>query len=215
MMPAAAMIKRPAMALLAACCVVAVQAIAREARAEDAPSRFGLVLSTGGGVAGVAHTGPLPGAIGFTDLGVEVFGELRPWGLFLRADFLSSGDDGRWTTYGLTLGTQYRLFGSVHRTALFLRGGLVFEHMLGNDAGCPVAFFVPSSCNLLGATDVSTFSTHGEMLGLLGGVRVELPTPVFFVAFGASLVPTVDVAGQPGVVRVISTTMVPSSSRTS
>jgi hypothetical protein len=157
----------------------------------DKPYRYGLLISSGGGVAGVAHPGPLPSAIGFTDLGAEIFGEIRPWGLFFRADFLSSGDAGRWTTYSFALGPQYRLFGTVHSTALFLRAGVVYEHMLGNDIGCPVPFFFPSSCNLLGAPQAS-FSTTGDLLGVLAGVRVELPVPIFYLALGASFVPAGD-----------------------
>jgi hypothetical protein len=148
-------------------------------------------------VAGVAHSGPLAGAIGFTDLGVEIFGELRPWGFFLRADFLSSGNTGRWTTYSFAPGTQYRLFGTVHSTALFLRGGLVYEHMLGNEGGCPVPFVYPSSCNLTGVTPSTPIT--GNLLGVLAGVRLELPVPVVYLALGASFVPAADLsASTPG-----------------
>jgi hypothetical protein len=171
----------------------------KTARADDDGHRFGLVAGLGGGFAGVVHSGPLPGVIGFTDLGVEFLGEIRPWGGFLRADFLSSGNDGRWTAYAFGLGTQYRLFGTTAKTALFLRGGLTYERWLGNNQGCPVTFVVPNSCNLLGVTapiDSTTpppapFSTTADMLGLTGGIRLEVPISAFYLAVGATFVPTV------------------------
>jgi hypothetical protein len=181
------MSKRTVWAGLGASFAICFVAAAARADDGDRPSRFGLLLSSGGGVAGVVHPGPLAGAIGFTDIGVELFGELRPWGLFLRGDFLSSGDAGRWTTYSFAAGTQYRLFGTVHTTALFLRGALVYEHMLGNNVGCPIPFFIPNSCNLLGAPPAS-FSTTGNLLGALAGVRLELPVPVIYLGLGASVV---------------------------
>jgi hypothetical protein len=174
--------------------LLAPSSASADADDEERASRFGLVASVGGGVAGVLHPGPLTGSMGFTDIGAEIFGEVRPWGGFVRADFLSSGDSARWTSYSFAAGTQYRLFGTVHSTALFLRGGLVYERMLGNNAGCPIIFFFPSSCNLLNSgTAAPTFSATGDMLGLLLGARVELPVPVLYVAVGASFVPTVDV----------------------
>jgi hypothetical protein len=176
---------------IGALCLAGLAPGAARADDGDRPYRVGLLMTGGGGVAGVLHPGPLNGAIGFTDIGGEIFGELRPWGGFLRADFLSSGDSGRWTSYAFAAGTQYRLFGTVHTTALFLRGGLVYERMLGNNGACPTPFFIPSSCNLLGV-DAPKFSTSGDMLGVLAGVRVELPVPVFYVGLGASFVPTVD-----------------------
>ena len=164
------------------------------ARADEDPPghRFGLVVALGGGVAGVVHPGPLPSAIGFTDLGVEILGEIRPWGGFLRIDYLSSGDDGRWTAFDFSAGTEYRLFGNVHRTALFLRGGLSYERWTGNNAGCPIDIVVPDSCNLLGE-QAPSFSVTTDMIGVVGGVRLELPLRSFYLAFAANLVPTVAV----------------------
>jgi hypothetical protein len=174
---------------------------AKTARADDDGHRFGLVAALGGGFAGVVHPGPLPGVIGFTDLGVEILGEIRPWGGFLRVDFLSSGNDGRWTAYAFGAGTQYRLFGTTEKTALFLRGGITFERWLGNNQGCPITFVVPNSCNLLGVTapivgttpPPAPFSTTADMLGLTGGVRLEVPLSAFYLAFGATFVPTVSI----------------------
>lgn len=159
---------------------------------DDVGHRYGLVVGLGGGVAGVARPGPLPGFIGFSDLGAELKGEVRPWGGFLRVDFLSSGSDGRWTDWAFSTGVEYRLFGNTHRTAMFLRGGVDYERWLGNNntAGCPVNLVVPTSCNLLGAP-AATFSTTTDMLGLVGGARLELPIAPVYVAIGASLVPTV------------------------
>ena len=110
---------------------------------DDSAHRFGMVGLIGGGIAGVPHPGPLAGFIGFTDLGVELLGEVRPWGGFLRAEYLSSGDAGRWTAFAFSGGVEYRLFGNTHRTALFLRGGVAYERWMGNTAGCPIDLFVP------------------------------------------------------------------------
>lgn len=163
-------------------------------------SRFGLLAALGGGMAGVVSPGSLPGFIGFTDLGVELMGEVRPWGGYLRADFLSSGNQGRWTAYAIGAGTQYRLFGNTHRTALFLRGGLTYERWLGDNNGCAVTLVVPNSCNLNSITPPvggppppPPFSATADMLGLSGGVRLELPISSFYLAVGATFVPTVSV----------------------
>jgi hypothetical protein len=172
---------------------------AKLARADDDDNghRFGLVPSFGGGIAGVVHPGPLPGFVGFTDLGAELLGEVRPWGGFLRADFLSSGNDGRWTAWSFGAGTQYRLFGTTERTALFLRGGLVYERWLGNNQGCPIPFVAPSSCNLLGTNTGNPempapppFSATANMVGVTLGARVEVPISAAYLAFGATFVPT-------------------------
>jgi hypothetical protein len=159
---------------------------------DDASRRFGLTGALGAGVADVFHPGPLPGVVGFSDLGVQIMGEIRPWGGFVRGDFLSSGDDGRWTAYSVTAGAEYRLFGDLHHTALFLRGGLAYERWIGNTTGCPIDIFVPSSCNLTGHM-APAFSTSTDMLGVVAGVRVELPIPVIYLAFGLNFLPTVGI----------------------
>jgi len=162
--------------------------------ADDEGRRFGLVATVGGGVAGVLHTGPLPGAVGYTTLGVEALAEVRPWGGFLRLDYLSSGSSGRWTALALGAGVDRRLFGDLNHTALFLRGGLAYERWSGNAAGCPVDFFVPVSCNLEGA-GTSPFNVTADMVGFIGGARLELPTPSFYLALAANVVPTVGLDG--------------------
>jgi hypothetical protein len=184
---------------LAAGIGAAAALVASPARADDDGHRFGLVAALGGGLAGVVHPGALPGFVGFTDLGVEIMGEIRPWGLFLRGDFLSSGNDGRWTAYAVGAGTQYRLFGNTHKLALFLRGGLTYERWIGNNQGCPVTFVIPNSCvDEIAPTDPNMpstppFSTTADMLGLLAGVRLEFPISFLYLAVGATFVPTVSV----------------------
>jgi hypothetical protein len=168
---------------------------ASAARADDQTAhRFGLVLGTGGGVAGLTASGPLPGLIAFTDLAAELKLEFRPWGGFLRADYLSSGNGARWHGWSFSTGAEYRLFGSVRKTALFLRGGVTYQRWMGDDTSCAVDVFVPNSCNLEGAPAPS-FSMTADMVGLVGGVRVELPIKVLYLAFGANLVPVVAVDG--------------------
>ncbi len=159
---------------------------------EPVPYRFGLVGVIGGGMAGVVHPGPLPGFIGFTDLGAEILGERRPWGGFLRVDFLSSGDSGRWTSFAFGAGTEYRLGVDVGRGALFLRGGLSYERWTGRSGGCPINFLVPSSCNNLNLA-ASTYDVTTDTVGLLGGVRYEVPLSAFYLALSASFAPAVAV----------------------
>jgi hypothetical protein len=163
----------------------------RVARADDDGHRFGLVGLAGGGVAGLVHPGALSGAVAFTDLGVEILGEVRPWGGFLRTEFLSSGNGTRWTAFTFSGGAEYRLFGDVSHTALFLRGGLAYERWLGNNAGCPIDLFVPDSCNLIGATTTSTFNVSTDMLGVIAGARVEAPISSAYLAASGNFVPVV------------------------
>jgi hypothetical protein len=162
------------------------------ARADDDGHRFGLVGLIGGGIAGVAHPGPLSSFIGFTDLGVEILGEVRPWGGFLRGEYLSSGDTGRWTAFSFSGGVEYRLFGDARHTALFLRGGLAYERWSGTSGGCPVDFLVPDSCNLLNAQG-ATFQVSTDMLGVIAGARLEAPISPLFLAVSGNVVPAIAV----------------------
>jgi hypothetical protein len=169
---------------------LAIAAISGAARADDDGHRFGLVGLIGGGVGGVVHPGPLAGPIAFSDLGVEILGEVRPWGGFVRAEYLSSGDSARWTVFAFSGGAEYRLFGDAHRTALFLRGGLAYERWNGNSAGCPIDLFVPNSCNLIG-TMASSFDVSTDMLGVIAGARVEAPLGPVYGALSGNFVPVV------------------------
>jgi hypothetical protein len=163
--------------------------VAPRAAADDDGHRLGVAMILGGGGGAVLHPGPLAGPVAFTDFGAEVLGEIRPWGGFARVDYLSTGGDARWTSWAFSGGTEYRLFGTTRRTALFLRGGLTFELLTGNTAGCPVIVFVPSSCNLIGATP-PTFDVTADMLGVIAGARVEVPLTFMYLAFSANFVPT-------------------------
>jgi len=182
--------RRSSLAVVSALALGIASSSPHVARADDDGHRFGLVGLIGGGVAGVLHPGPLTGAIGFTDLGVEILGEVRPWGGFLRAEYLSSGDGGRWTAFGFSGGAEYRLFGDVRHTAVFLRGGLAYERWMGNDAGCPIDLLVPNSCNLIGVT-TSSFQVQTDMLGVIAGARVEAPISSVYVAASGNFVPVV------------------------
>jgi hypothetical protein len=177
-----------------ACAAAATLALATStARADEQTGyRFGLVGSIGGGLALVGHPGPLSGFVGMSELGFELIGEKRPWGGFLGGDYLSSGDDGRWNAFGIRTGVDYRVFGTSHSTALFLRGGLTYQRWLATSSGCPVDIFVPNSCNLEGAMPPS-FQATTDMLGLVGGVRVEMPLRPVYIAFSGKLVPTVSI----------------------
>lgn len=164
---------------------------ARDGWAEPPDSRLGLVPVVGGGVAGLTAAQPLPGFIGYTTLGGELFGQLRRWGLFVRFEFLSSGSDGRWTAYSGDAGASYRLFGDSGTPSLFARAGLVYEQWTGQAVGgCSITLFVPNSCVTLGHANTSI---AGDVLGVTAGVRLELPLRSFYVAVGAAFVPGVTV----------------------
>jgi hypothetical protein len=194
--------RTPPRLILSALALAGALAWAREGRAEPPDSRFGLVPVVGGGIAGLTAAGSLPGFIGYTSLGAEVFGQLRTWGLFLRFDFLSSGNVeaqkfgdtvySGWNAYSFDAGVSYRLFGDSHKIALFARGALTFEHWVGQNKGaCSVLPFVPDGCDSPGE---SYSGFEGEAIGVNAGARLEIPLDRFYVAFGASFVPLVTVS---------------------
>jgi hypothetical protein len=171
--------------------------------AEPPDSRFGLLPVVGVGMAGLTAPSPLPGFIGYSTLGAELFGQLRTWGLFLRFDFLSSGsvertsgttpknDSSGWNAYSFEAGASYRLFGDSHTVSLFARAGLVYEHWVAEiDTPCQILIFVPNGCVTEGAMPVGF---QGDAIGVTAGARLELPLKSFYVAFGASFVPLVTV----------------------
>ena len=174
---------------------------ASQGRAEPPDSRFGLLPVVGMGMAGLTAPSPLPGFIGYSTLGAELFGQLRTWGLFLRFDFLSSGsvqrtsgtmpkdDSSGWNAYSFEAGASYRLFGDSNTMSLFARAGLVYEHWVAEvNTPCQVLIFVPNGCVTEGA---ATVGFEGDAMGVTAGARLELPLKSFYVAFGASFVPLV------------------------
>jgi len=178
--------------------------VARESRADVPDSRFGLLPSVGTGFAVLSDPGPrsvssttttgtttttpgLPGVIGYTDLGGEIFGQLKRWGLYTRFDFLSSGNAGRWTAYEGTIGGSYRIFGGSSSLALFARAGLVYEHWVGAQVGgCSVLFFVPNSCVTNG---MNVEEVNADAIGLSGAMRLEMPFKDVYIAFDSTFVP--------------------------
>jgi len=159
-------------------------------------------------MAGLTAHGSLPAFIGYTTLGAELFGQLRTWGLFLRFDFLTSGDVSQvkttsagYSAFTFDLGASYRLFGDSHTLSLFARAGLVYEHWDGQETSpCSIDLFVPTSCT---TQPGQATGYEGDTVGATGGVRLEIPLRSFYVAFGANFVPTVtfhtsnDTAGVP------------------
>jgi hypothetical protein len=131
-------------------------------------------------------------------------------GLFLRALYESSGDDGRWTAPGGAIGASYRFFGDGETTwSLVARGGVIFERWHASTAGCAVPYFFPDNCKNFVATpprgviqDVTPItSVTVDTIGLLYGARLELPVKPVYMALGAELGSLVDVdASSPGVV---------------
>jgi hypothetical protein len=178
------------------------------ARGEDVrelPARFGVLPSIGVGVAKISSSGGLPDFIGLTTLGVEVHGEVPPYGAFARFQFNSSGLDGRWTAPSFALGGTYRLFGDgVDRLALVGRAGFLYERWHGQSisSNCPIDLFVPSNCKALVAPAPSgnllvqnpVFTYTGDNLGLLAGARLEMPVRPFYLAVEGEVGGLVDVA---------------------
>ena len=201
---------------------VAALAAAPSARAEEmtlktaAPAlvgRIGFVPMVGGGVAGLTNTSDLlPGFIGFTTLGLELHGELPPYGLFLRGQYLSSGKDGRWTAPSFALGGSYRLFGDgVDHLAIVARAGLLYDrwHATNAGSGCTVALFLPTNCKALPpivpkGTITATPTIESvtiDALGAVAGARLELPITAFYAAVDAEIATSVDVsAASPGAI---------------
>jgi hypothetical protein len=181
--------------------VVMTSLAAADARAEDVESRIGVVPLVGTGAAVVTHSGQLPGFIGLTTLGGEIVGEIPPWGGFLHAEFLSSGQAGRWTALSFAGGASYRFLGAPTRLSLLARGGIAYQRWQGSTGGCDVVLFVPSGCinpsnpptpNTVTASP-SGVSYTGDQLGIVAGVRLELPITPVYIALDASFVPTFDV----------------------
>jgi hypothetical protein len=184
-------VRPPLRVILPALALSLPLAWAAEGRADVPDSRFGLLPTVGAGVAGLTTPGSLPGFIGFTTLGGELFFQLRRWGFFAAFNFLSSGNGGHWTAYEGTGGVSYRLFGGSDSFALFARGGLVYQHWVGDvTGGCNIFLFVPNSCVTEG--EVSQ-SANGDAVGVSAGVRLEMPFRSFYLAVGSSFVPVVTI----------------------
>jgi hypothetical protein len=174
---------------------------AADSLAEPPDSRFGVLPLIGAGGAALTAPSPLPGFIGYTTLGGEIFAQLRTWGLFIRFDTLSSGPistsmpthslsaESGWNAYGIDLGVSYRLFGDSHTLSLFGRAGLAYEHWIALvNSPCAVVPFIPSACNTLGS---SSAGYEGDAIGATIGVRLEFPIRSFYVAVGANFLPLV------------------------
>jgi len=184
-----------------------VLGLPRVARGDQVDSRYGFAPVVGTGFAVVSHAAPLPSFVGLTALGGEFLGEVPPWGGFLRAEFVSSGDGGRWTELSFALGGSRRLVGAAGRVSLLARAGVAYQHWMGSSGGCGVLLFVPNSCMsqgpppmmglIMAVTPVTSYS--GDVLGILGGVRLELPVGPLYFAVDTSATPGLDVgSSSPG-----------------
>jgi hypothetical protein len=144
--------------------------------------------------------------VSVTQLDISYEGEKI--GGFLRGGFLSSGEDGRWTAPTLTLGGTYRLFGDgEERPALVARAGLLYERWHANTAGCNIPFFYPDSCQnfttppsgaggaqIVQQTAAPSYNVTVDTMGVMGGLRYELPVSAAYLALSAELMSTVDVS---------------------
>jgi hypothetical protein len=192
--------------ILACSIALALTAGASSARAEEGDWRYGLVPYLGAGAAVVTSPSPFPGFIGLTGTGVELLGEAPPWGGFGRAEFLSSGNDGRWTALSFALGGSRRLFGDLHHLSLIARAGVAYQRWHASTGGCSVFLFIPNGCiNYVapppgspGTPVAPTITANANALGLVGGVRLELPIKPIYVAFDASLTPVAAFDSPPG-----------------
>jgi hypothetical protein len=189
---------------------VAVEPPSRDVR--DLPSRFGVLPTVGFGFAKIGGPGVLPGFIGLSTLGIEVHGEVPPYGGFVRFQFDSSGLDGRWTAPSFALGVTYRFIGDgVETLGIVGRAGLLYErwHGMSVNSNCPIDLFVPSNCKALVPPVPSgnvtppppVYTYTGDNLGLLAGVRLELPVQLFYLAVDGELGGLVEVGDStPGTV---------------
>jgi hypothetical protein len=188
-------------AALGAALAVGALGMPAVARADAVDSRYGFTPFIGGGFAVVTHSSPLPSFIGLTALGAEIVGEVPPWGGFFRAEYLSSGQSGRWTGLSFVLGGTRRLFGEPARLSLLARGGIAYQHWHGASGGCDVVLFVPNSCiaqttppapgTVMAPVVITDYS--GNAMGIYAGARLELPIKPIYLALDASFVPVVDV----------------------
>jgi hypothetical protein len=165
--------------------------------------RFEVLPSLGVGMG--TFTSPvhgLPSFIGYSVLSLEMaYDTGGRWGGFLRGTFLSSGDDGRWTSPGLSLGATYRLQGDGEtQFGYLLRGGLIYQRWHASLSGCDVPFLYPESCQDqtpppqtgVITAPVNNYDTTIDTGGLFAGIRAELPLVPYYVAFGAEVAGTVD-----------------------
>jgi hypothetical protein len=173
------------------------------------PWRFGLLPLLGGGFAAMTSGGTFPQFIGTTVSGLEIDAGYETLGLFGRASFFSSGQDGRWTGWSFSLGPTWRLFGDGYdRLGGIVRAGLMYERWSASNAGCDVLFFVPNQCKDFTPPPISGVVTapqrprvdiDAEGLGVLGGARIELPVHDFYLALDGELgVMTAFQSGAPG-----------------
>jgi hypothetical protein len=163
--------------------------------------RFGVLPSIGIGAAVLTHPAGTPGVLAFTDAGVEAIGEMLPWGGFLRGDLYSSGPDGLWWGFGFSAGASKRLFGAPTELSLLARGGLAYDRW-NTSPGCKVTWFVyigcknyavpPPQSGVTNPTPVVTSYT-ANAIGLIGGLRLELPIRPAYIALDATFVPVVAV----------------------
>jgi hypothetical protein len=198
--------------LVAVALALSIEASARAEEAPDAvaPSptwKLALLPVVGVGYTHVGNSGLFPNNIGTTILGGEMDASYGRYGGVARVQYLSSGDDGRWTAMSYGLGGSYRVFGDGYDTfALIARGGLFYEHWRASTAGCPIDLFFPRNCKDFvappgsGIVDVLPPTTHdaNDALGIFAGARVELPLHGFFVAFDAEIAPGIAFGDLPG-----------------
>lgn len=178
------------------------------ALADDAPaSRVALLPLVGVGFAHVSKSDVFPNNVGTTSLGLELDAQIAELGGLLRAQFLSSGQDGRWTGMSYAVGGSYRLFGDgFDSLSLITRAGLDYEHWRASTGGCDVMLFVPNNCKDFtpppgsGVVNPPPPSVHlgFDAIGVFGGVRLELPVRGFYVAFDAEVAPLLELGDASG-----------------
>jgi hypothetical protein len=154
--------------------------------------RLGVTPGIGIGFAGFTGNAPYPSFVFTTAIQLEALVELERWGFFVRGGFISSGSSGRWTAPTFALGSQYRLAGDgEERWGVVVRAGGLFERwnatpVLGS---CDIFYVLPNSCQNYNEPTNPTSGTPltAESVGLLAGVRVDLPVTPVYLALDAEL----------------------------
>ncbi len=161
------------------------------------PWHVGVTPTVGAGVAAMTSGGTFPRLIGLTTFGGEIDASYVRLGVFGRVMFNSSGNAGQWTGWSYTLGPSYRLFGDGYdAVALVARGGVTFERLSAQTGGCSVILFFPNSCSntpapMIAGDEVTngpaTINITSNMLGLMAGVRLEVPIRPIYLALDAEV----------------------------
>jgi len=167
--------------------------------------RMGFTPGIGAGFVGFTGNTGYPSFVFATAIQIEALLELTRWGFFARGGFLSAGQSGFWTAPTAAVGTQYRLVGDgEERWGFVVRAGVVYERWTAVPLAesCAIYYFIPNSCQAFQAPTTTTpgapvvaaqSQITADSVGVLAGVRLELPLEPVYIAFDAELSAAADV----------------------